>query len=141
MINYLKKHHGQTLIELIIFIVIMGIMITGAMRVFQTVLLKSNQPGHILTAAQLANARMELIVQTRHLPDDATGFTNLSDPCNDATLAACAGLHAFATSRGYVVTSSPNPIVGTVDDDGSNKTVTITVTGAGDATNIMRFAQ
>lgn len=134
----MRKHHGQTLIELIIFIVIMGIVVTGAMSVFKTVLSYGNQPGYLLTAAQLASARMELIVQTRHVPDDATGFLNLSDPCDDATLPACAGLHAFATSRGYVVTSTPNPITTAVD---GSKTVTITVGGTGDATTSARFIQ
>jgi len=134
----MRKSHGQTLIELIIFIVIMGVVVTGAMTVFKTVLSYGNQPGHILTAAQLASARMDLILQKRHIPDDATGFLNLNDPCDDITLPACAGLHAFATSRGYTVSSTPNPI--TTAGDGS-KTVTITVSGTGDASTSMRFVQ
>lgn len=138
MIPYLKKYHGQTLIELIIFIVIMGIVITGSMTVFRTVLLKSNQPGYILTAAQLANARMDLIIQKRHQPDDTNGFINLSDPCSSGSLDACAALNTFATSRGYVVTSTPNPITTAVD---GSKTVTVTVTGTGNATSSIRFVQ
>ncbi len=134
----LKTESGQTMVEMVIFIVIIGIVITGAMSAFKTVLSFSGQSGHLLTASQLANARMNLITQNRHEPDEATGFANLSDPCNSGSLDACVSLNAFASAYGYVITSSPNPIDAAAD---GSKTVTVTVTGTGNATTSARFTQ
>jgi Tfp pilus assembly protein PilE len=138
MRQQMRQQKGQTLIELILFIVIISIALTGSMHVFRTVLLYGGRIGHLLTASQLAEARMNLIIQKRHEPDDVTGFANLSDPCSSGSLAACTTLNAFASANGYTVTSSPNPITAAAD---GSKTVTVTVSGAGDATSSVRFVQ
>ncbi len=134
----MKQLKGQTIVELILFIVIISIVLTGSMHVFRTVLSHSGQTAYLLTASQLANARMDLIIQSRHEPDDTTGFTNLADPCNSGSLAACTTLNTFATANGYTITSSPSTITAAAD---GSKTVTVTVTGKGDATTSIRFVQ
>ena len=129
----MRHHAGQTLIELVVFIVVIGIVVAGSMRAFQTVLFYSSQPAHILTASQLADARMNLIIQQRHEPNDTTGFTNLTDPCASGSLAACTGINTFATSKGYTISSSISAISGGV------RTATVTVSGTGSATVVTRF--
>ncbi|MDA9271824.1 prepilin-type N-terminal cleavage/methylation domain-containing protein [bacterium] len=127
----MRHYTGQTLIELLVFIVVMGIVIAGSMRAFQTVLFNSSKPAYILTANQLADARMNLIIQQRHI----TGLTTLTDPCSSGALAACAGLSTFATNKGYTVLSSISAMSSGI------RTATVTVSGKGDATVIVRFAQ
>jgi Tfp pilus assembly protein PilE len=126
----MKPFKGQTLIELVIFIVVLGIVLTPLLTVFNSVLKRSNQPQYLLTAAQLADARMNMILQQRRI----NGFTNISDPCSTGSLNACTALKAFATNH-YVVSSSIPPAVNGI------QTVTVTVTGTGTATNLMRFVQ
>lgn len=73
----MNKASGFTLIELIVFILVIGISAVAALVAFNTVAGRSNEPGQLMAAAQLANARMNIIVQ-RRLVD---GFANISDPC------------------------------------------------------------
>lgn len=127
----ISKQQGQTLIELIIFIVVMGIVSVGALIGFNSVLKNSHQPGRRLIASQLADARMNLILMQR----EEYGFANISDPCSTGALAACTGLQTFAQNAGYTVSSSISPASGGV------VTATITVSGAGNATVTMRFVQ
>lgn len=127
----MKRDAGQTLIELIVFIVVIGIVVAGSMRAFQTVLLNSSKPAYILTAGQLADARMNLIILQRHV----TGFTNLTDPCSSGSLAACADLIAFANAHDYVVESEILPITT------GTRTATVTVSGKSHAKVIVSFAE
>ncbi|MDP3704838.1 MAG: prepilin-type N-terminal cleavage/methylation domain-containing protein [Legionellaceae bacterium] len=126
-----KKYQGQTLIELTVFIVILGIVLTGILQALQTVLFYSGQPGHILTASQLADARMNIIIQQRRIQ----GVTSMSDPCLTGSLNACTSINGFATTNGYVVSSSIPAAVNGV------RTATVTVSGTGNATLIARFVQ
>jgi len=126
-----SKQQGVTFIELIVFIIIIGIITAGSMMAFKTVLRYSNRAGRILVASQLADARMNLIIQQRRV----NGFSLISDPCSTGSPAACAGLNTFATSYGYVVSSTLSTVVSGV------QTVTVTVTGTAGATNIVRFVQ
>ena len=127
----MRRYAGQTLIELIVFIVVMGIVISGSMLALQTVLLNSAKPAQILTASQLADARMNLIIQQRRI----NGFLAVSDPCSSGALAACAGLNTFATNNGYVVSSSISAAVNGVI------TATVTVNGTASANIVARFVQ
>ena len=127
----MRTYQGQTLIELVVFIVIIGIVLAASITTFQTVLRYNNKSGNILTASQLANARMNIIIQQRRI----NGFNNISDPCSSGSLAACSGLNTFATNNGYVVASTISAI------SGGARTVTVTVSGTGSATNIVRFVQ
>ena len=53
---------GFTLIELIIFIVITGILATGLAAVFSTTMRGAAAPGQLTQATQIAQERMELIL-------------------------------------------------------------------------------
>lgn len=121
----MRKCAGQTLIDLVVFIVVMGIVISGSMLAFQTVLLNSAKPAQMLTASQLAAARMNLIIQQRRV----NGFALISDPCSSGSLAVCTGL------SGYVVSSSLDTSVSGV------VTATVTVSGKGSARVMTRFVQ
>ena len=127
----MRHQRGLTLIELVVFIVIVGILVSGALTGFTTILRYSNRPGYLLTATQLADARMNLILQQRRVG----GFSSLSDPCSSGSLAACTGLNTFATAGGYVVSSSISAV------SGGTRTANVTVTGTGSAQVVARFVQ
>lgn len=127
----MKKYQGQSLIELVIFIVVVGIITGAIVNTFRTILIYSYRPGSLLTASQLADARMNIIIQQRRV----NGFTNISDPCSTSSLAACTGLNTFANNYGYIINSSlPAAVNGT-------RIVTVTVSGTGNATSVVRFVQ
>ena len=69
---------GVTLIELIAFIVIMGISATALLSIYRAVLPHGATPAEITLATQLAQERMELILGQRSFGYTAGGF---SDPC------------------------------------------------------------
>jgi len=128
----MSKQRGFTLIEMIVFILVLAITASASLLAYTNILAKSNQPGKILAASQLAHARMAIILQQRLV----NGFASITDPCTAGVPpAACTGLAAFATSGGYVVTSSIPAAAGGV------QTATITITGSGNSTVVMRFVQ
>lgn len=127
----MKKQHGLSLIEIVIFIVILGITLVSTLKMFKSVLIYNSRPGDLLMASQLADARMNLIILQKRV----YGFSNISDPCSSGTLAVCTSLASFATSKGFTVTSSIPAAVNGV------RTATITVSGKADAKVEMRFVQ
>jgi hypothetical protein len=128
----MKYLRGESLIELMVFITVMGIFLAGSMSSIQTVLRYNTKPAAITAASHLANARMNLILQQRLV----SGFANINDPCaNNSTLDACTALANYANTNGFVVSSAVStPVNGAC-------TATVSVTGAGYATNSMRFVQ
>lgn len=68
---------GVTLIELIAFIVIMGIASVALLSMYRAVLPRGATPSQITLAAELAQERMELILGQRA----ASGYSPLVDPC------------------------------------------------------------
>lgn len=125
-----NKRQGVTLIELVLFIVVISIAMVSLILSFSTVLGLIAEPGQRLIASELADARMNLILLQRHV----YGFNNISDPCGTSP-AACAALNSFATGAGYVVSSSiTNPVSNTA-------LVTITVSGTASATDVLEFTQ
>ncbi len=74
---------GVSLIELIAFIVIMGISVTALLSMYRAVLPRGATPAQITLATQLAQERMELILGQR----DASGYSTavLTDPCVGGT--------------------------------------------------------
>ena len=70
---------GVTLIELIAFIVIMGISVTALLSMYRAVLPRGTTPAQITLATQLAQERMELLLGQR----DARRYSTvvLADPC------------------------------------------------------------
>ena len=67
---------GFTMVELVIFVVIVGI--AGTLLIPLTDALRtSGSSNNQIRAMQLARARMELILASKHI----NGFSNMSDPC------------------------------------------------------------
>ncbi len=73
---------GLSLIELIVFIVVMSIAVVAVMQGLSSALRGSLTPGQITQATQLAQERMELILATRQ----TRGYSGIFDPCTTCTL-------------------------------------------------------
>jgi len=75
---------GVTLIELIVFIVIMGISVTALLSMYRAVLPHGTTPAQITLATQLAQERMEVILGQRV----ARGYSPVAslDPCPGALI-------------------------------------------------------
>jgi Tfp pilus assembly major pilin PilA len=100
---------GVTLIELIAFIVIMGISATALLSIYRAVLPHGATPAEITLATQLAQERMELILGQRV----AKGYSTvvLTDPCvGGAPPAICT--NQFTPSGLYsIIVTGINPAV------------------------------
>ncbi|MBI5450594.1 MAG: type II secretion system protein [Gammaproteobacteria bacterium] len=121
---------GFTLIELIIFIMVVGILAIGLMQTFTNTLFGSSRPSQTLVATGLARERMELILGQRRKAMGLTTFTNANfDPCTSAPAAT----HSACTPipSGYTVTSS---YAATWSGSSNYRDITVTVSGKGDAT-------
>lgn len=57
---------GATLVELISFIIIVGVVVAGLFTAFAGILRSVGVPEHITQALELAQGRMELIVAQKH---------------------------------------------------------------------------
>ena len=126
----MREQQGMTLIEVVLFIIITGIIATGALFAFNTALTQSNSAGKILSAGQLANARMQTILLQRLI----TGVAGLIDPCASGSLAACTTLDTYATNQGFTVASTLSTASGVT-------TATVTVSGSEGATVVARFLE
>lgn len=116
------KFAGFTLIEMIVFILIIGIAASAIFTSFQAVLQKSPTGNRQTTAIALAQERMDLVLAQRQLK----GFTSFSDPCNSGSPPAIC-----TWPTGYTVSSDISPL--TISGDSNYKVITITVSGLGDA--------
>ena len=78
-----RTQRGLSLIELIAFIVIMGIAVVALLSMYRAVLPRGATPAQITLATQLAQERMELILGQR----EASGYSTavLTDPCVGGT--------------------------------------------------------
>ncbi|MDX2165304.1 MAG: prepilin-type N-terminal cleavage/methylation domain-containing protein [Gammaproteobacteria bacterium] len=112
-----KISAGFTLIELILFIVIIGIAAIAVLLSFQTLLTKSPNTNRQTTAIILAQSRMDVIMGQYY----QNGFASFSDICSGGSPAA-----VCQTQTGYTITSS-------IINNGASKTITVTVSGLGDA--------
>lgn len=121
MIN--MKQQGFSLIELIIFIIILGIISSSLLLGLNQAALYSDTQRNIVSASFLANARMQIILMNRNL----NGYAALNDPCTvTPSLAICTVLSTYATNNSLTVAT---PII-----SGSNpKTIIVNVTGAASA--------
>lgn len=72
---------GVTLVELIAFIVVVGLLATGLVAAFTSAMKSTPKSGEITQALQLAQERMELILAYKK----SKGFTALIDPCTLAS--------------------------------------------------------
>ncbi len=110
----LPRLGGFSLIEVVIFIVVLAVLLAGLLVVFSSSLSKSPQAGQLDMGAELAQQRMELILGQRR----AVGFAAFTDPCP--------GPAVCTPPAGYTVTST---IVGGWTDPANFKIVTVNVTG------------
>lgn len=131
----MKKLYGQTLIELVIFIVIISIVTTASLSLFQIITTGTPNSANNLVASQLAHAHMNLIIQQRFI----SGIGNISDPCQPpSTLDACVELNQFASNHHLIVTTT------TLNESTTDSTIiiaTVNVTGQGFASETVRFVQ
>lgn len=122
---------GATLIELIAFIVIVGVLVSGLAAGLSGTLRGGTASRPVTQALQLAQERMELILGQK----DVLGFSGFTaatyDPC------ALGSTHpACNTTFGYTVTPDP-PLDETgacMGGDINYKCITVTVTDASGAT-------
>lgn len=113
---------GFTLVELIIFIVIVSIMGVALMSAFSTTTRGTPDAGQMTQATQLAQERMELVMAQRR----AVAFAAFADPCVPGP-----GPAACTPPAGYTVTAAIAP---NWNGDTNYKQVTVTVTGTSSAT-------
>lgn len=119
-----RKQQGFSVIELVIFIVIIGI-------VASTLLIGLNQsarfsaiPRALPQASYLANARLQVILMSRAI----NGYSSFNDPCTASpSLAICTPLSSYATANNLTV-ATPT-ITGT-----NPKVITVNVSGKSSAT-------
>ena len=100
---------GVSLIELIAFIVIMGISVTALLSMYRAVLPRGATPAQITLATQFAQERMELLLGQRV----ASGYSTvvLTDPCVGGTPPAIC-TDRFTPSGLYsIVVTGVNPPV------------------------------
>ncbi|QMT61230.1 prepilin-type N-terminal cleavage/methylation domain-containing protein [Legionella sp. PC997] len=119
-----RKQDGFSIIELIVFIVTIGIIVSGLLMGINQAQRYSGIPRATPQASFLANARMQIILMNR----DINGYTALDDPCTSTPgLDICMALSNYALENNFVVSS---PTI-----SGSNpKIITLDVTGTGNAT-------
>jgi Tfp pilus assembly protein PilV len=100
---------GVSLIELIAFIVIMGISVTALLSMYRAVLPRGATPEEITLATQLAQERMELILGQRIV--DGYSTVVLNDPCVGGPIPAIC-TNQFTPSGLYsIIVTGINPAV------------------------------
>lgn len=117
-----RKCDGFTMIELIVFIVVIGIASVAILLPLNTASEKSATDSYISTASALAQERMELIIGQRHL----VGYTLFIDPCTSGSPPPDCAFTGYTISSTIAVTS--------IGGDSNYKSITVTVTGLGNAT-------
>jgi type II secretory pathway pseudopilin PulG len=113
------KQSGFSLVELIIFIVVVSVSVSGVLLAFTSTLRAVPSPNQITAATQLAQERMELILAQKRL----VGLAAFTDPCNPGP-----GPAICTPPSGYAI---PNPIINGVwlgNPITDFKLVTVTVT-------------
>ena len=114
------KTRGFTLIEMILFIVIMGVIATGLMVAFQEALKSVPESADDIVAMNLAQSRLDFILGQKSV----NGYASFADTCLSSPPAIC------SIPTGYTVSSTINK---TYDGNADLATVTVTVTGKGRA--------
>lgn len=111
----MNSQQGFTLIEVIIFTVVIGIISVSIFASFNQILIAAKNPETIVTATQLAKERMELILGQR----ETQGFSAFTDPCTAGGPASVCNLPS-----GFSITQ---PTI-----SGDKLTITVTVDGPED---------
>lgn len=100
---------GVTLIELIAFIVIMGISVVALLSMYRAVLPHGATPAEITVATQLAQERMELLLGQRFVDGYSTAV--LTDPCVGGTPPAICTNQFTPTGLYSIIVTGVNPAV------------------------------
>jgi len=112
---------GVTLIELIAFIVIMGIAVVALLSMYRAVLPHGATPAQITLATQLAQERMELILGQRAM-NGYSPPTSL-DPCPGAAI--CTPPNGYSV----IVTGAATPVLWS-DVSGNYRQIGVRVLGS-----------
>lgn len=125
----MNKQKGLSLIELIVFIAILGVAFSASNLAYLNLLGKSATPGQNLKAAQLVMSYMTLINVHRQETAPATP----ADPCQANSIpTACQSLLDYASTEGITLTP-------TFSTSNNQMTITVTASGNGVATVKARF--
>ena len=122
------KQRGFSLIEMVIFIVVIGILMSGMLVAVNRSLSLAVLPNRAAQATFLANAYMEIILLDRAVK----GWSAFDNPCPSAAI--CTPLVTFASTYGFTVTPSITP-------SGTNKTIDVSVSGAAAAKAVTVVSQ
>jgi len=118
------RGQGFTLLEMVVFIVIVGIAAVALFQTFRQTLPRSPTPTQLVQATQLAQERMELILGRRGV----VSYAALNDPCVGGTPPAiCTSTFGYTVAVNgisSVVAWNGNPT-------GDFKLVTVTVSLGG----------
>lgn len=117
---------GVTLIELIAFIIIVGVLVSGLAAGLGTTLRGSGTPRQVTQALQLAQERMELIRAQK----DVLGFAGFTAATYDPCLAGSTHPACSAT-LGYTITPALDETGACMGGDPDYKCITVTATDAG----------
>ena len=108
---------GYTLVELTVFMILVGIIVTGLLSPFFEILLQTTHTQGTNQALSVAVSRMEKILGERAV----NGFENLSDPCLSSSVSC--------PSNGYQVSTQISDGWSGAPNDLNYKTISVTVTG------------
>ncbi len=114
----IRRAAAFSLLEMIIFIVVLGVLLASIVAAMTSPLRNSPQAGGLDAAAELAQQRMELILGQRRV----AGFAAFADPCSPGP-----GPSICTPPAGYAVASTI--VTGFGGDPTNYKTVTVNVTG------------
>ncbi len=117
-----RRAAGFTLVEIIVFIVVVAVLGVTLLAVFSSLLSRSGVPRNISVASQLAQERMEIVL-ARRAASGYAGFLAAFDPCAVSAQPPCAVFPA-----GYAVTATLAVLGANLAE------VTVAVTGPENAT-------
>jgi type II secretory pathway pseudopilin PulG len=127
-----------TLIELIAFIVVIGVLLAGLASGFSNTMRGGDVSREVTQTLQLAQERMELIRARKNVVGFACFTGTRFDPCQASALAgSCPAMAASAhpacngaTTLGYTVTAALDETT-CMGGDTNYKCITVTASGAG----------
>jgi type II secretory pathway pseudopilin PulG len=112
-----SKHSGISLIEMIVFISVIGIVAVGILNTFSAALIESAKSQNVFIGYGLAMQRMEIILGQRRIVGHQSDPTQY-DICASSPPAVCG-----TTPSGYTVSA-------TLVNNGDTQDITVTVGGS-----------
>ncbi len=123
------RSRGLTLIELVVFIVIVGIAAFALLGSFRALLPRSPTAAQLTQATQLAQERVELILGQRNSPLAGRGYNNTVDldPCNVGAPSVCTSTFGFTVTSAGTGTAPASWVQWNGNPTTNYKLVTVTV--------------